>query len=579
MTTVAAPSTELPVPRDLLVEIGLTEEQIDEAAASAPLVCAMQANEHPDAVFHVGRVKKALAALGEFRHTKGRWAGRRLRLGEGLDPWQVVWIIAPVFGWCRWDHEADRWVRIINTAWVEVPRKNGKSTISSGIGNVLLLADGEMGGEVYAAAGSKGQARRVYDDAKRMAQTSAAARSRVEALSEVMRVPKTGSFFRVLSKVAETAHGLNVSGAVIDEIHTLRLRAALIEAIETGTGARDQPLIVYITTADDAEEGTPYDEKHQLVLNIANRTVSGDEAAWSTYGVIWKADEDDDPFVEETWLKANPGLRAGSSPTLAYMRKEASKAKASPSRLPGFKKLHLNVRTRATTRWIDLADYDQCAGITDESKLKGRPAWIGLDLSAVSDFSAAWIGVESTTKDVELDWLWRFWIPEERVEELEQQLQVPLQRWVKRGFVVATEGDVIDYAQIEDQLVEDCKQFDVQRLSYDRMFAGQLVQNLEQRTKGVDVVPVNQTYMGLSPACKEIERGLKAGLWQHGGHPVARWMASVVEVRRDQNDNIKPVKPDREKSSTRIDGIQAAATGMDGYVRREKKRRYAAVSA
>lgn len=575
--TRTTPSTELPVPREALVELGLSDDDIELALESAPKTLAHQLSEAPGARFDVERVQKVLAALGVFKHTKGRWAGRRLRLGEGLDAWQVVWIIAPVFGWVRWHDEAQREVRVASTVWVEVPRKNGKSTISSAIANVLLLADGEPGAEVYAAAGSKPQAGRVYEDAKRMALTAAAARRRVEPLADVMRVPSTGSFLRVLSRIAETAHGLNVHGGVIDEVHTLRLRRKLVEAIETGTGARDQPLIVFITTADEAEEGTIYDEKHTLVAKIANRTVTG-EAAWSTYGVIWAASDGDDPLQPETWLKANPGLRAGSSPTMAYMRKEAAKAAATPSYLPTFAQLHCNLRMRSTTRWIDLRTWDENAGMVDETKLKRRTAWIGLDLAAVSDFSAEWVGVESRQDGKQLEWLWRFWLPEERVESLQQQLQVPLSKWVAEGWITTTEGDVVDYSVIEEQLVADCKTFDVQRLSYDRMFAGQLMQNVEQRS-GVEVAPVNQTYMGLSPACKEIERGLRSGDWVHGGNPVARWMASVVEVRRDQNDNVRPVKPDREKSTSRIDGIQALATGMDGWVRRPVKRRYSAYTA
>ena len=575
--TRTTPSTDLPVPEDALYELGLTDDDIALARESAPLVCANQLSEAPGARFDVARVQKVLSALGVFKHTKGRWAGRRLRLGEGLDAWQVVWILAPVFGWVRFDPEAQRDVRVATTAWVEVPRKNGKSTISSAIANVLLLADGEPGAEVYAAAGSKPQAGRVYEDAKRMALTASAARRRVEPLADVMRVPSTGSFLRVLSRIAETAHGLNVHGGVIDEVHTLRLRRKLVEAIETGTGARDQPLIVFITTADEAEDGTIYDEKHGFVVKIANRTVTG-EAAWSTFGVIWAAEDGDDVLDEATWLKANPGLRAGSSPTMAYMRKEAAKADATPSYRPTFSQLHLNLRSRSTTRWLDLATWDRNAGLIDESKLKRRQAWVGLDLAAVSDFSAAWVGVDSPQPGKQLEWLWRFWIPEERIEVLSRQLQIPLRRWVDDGWVTATEGDVVDYGVVEEQLVADCKTFDVQRLSYDRMFAGQLMQNVEQRA-GVDVVPVNQTYLGLSPACKEIERGLKSGDWVHGGNPVARWMASVVEVRRDQNDNVKPVKPDREKSATRIDGIQALATGMDGWVRRPVKRRYGAYTA
>src|SRR3954469_18541159 len=182
----------LPVPRDALLELGLTEEQIDEALERKPLVIAFQADKHPGAWFDADRARKALRAIGAFKHTKGRWAGVPLRLGEGLDPWQVVWVLAPIFGWVYQDGEIDRVVRGVRSAWVEVPRKAGKSTLASGISGVLLLADQEAGAEVYNIAGSTLQAGRVFEDAKRMLLTSPFARKRVEPLNKVVRVPASG---------------------------------------------------------------------------------------------------------------------------------------------------------------------------------------------------------------------------------------------------------------------------------------------------------------------------------------------------------------------------------------------------
>lgn len=564
MTTArTTPSTaSLPVPRDALLELGLTDEQIDDALAHAPLVVAFQADQKAGAWFEVERVRKALRALAAFKHTKGRWAGVRLRLGEGLDPWQVVWVIAPVFGWVYHDAEIDAVVRVIRAAWVEVPRKNGKSTLSSGISNILLLADGEAGAEVYNAAGSTTQAARVFDDAKRMLATSPVARKRVEPLKEVVRVPRTGSILRVLSRVAETAHGLNVSGAVVDEVHTLRLRRALVEAIETGVGARDQPLVLFITTADEAEDGTIYDEKHGYTRNVANGIVKDP----THYGVIWAAEDGDDPFADATLAKANPG--AGKSPTWAYLRREAEKAKSTPSYFPTYCRLTLNLRRREQSRWIDVDRWDLLDGAIDRTGLRGRRAWGGLDLSAVSDFTA-WVAlVEANRPGAEVDLLARFWVPGDRVEDLQRQLMVPLDRWIEQGFVTATDGDVIDYSSVKSAVIGDCRHFDMQRVSYDRMFAGQLVQELDEELSGVEIAPVAQTFMGLSPASKELERLIGAQALRHGGNPVLRWMASVVEVKKDDADNIRPVKPDRKKSSTRIDGIQAAVTALDGYLRR-----------
>ena len=569
----ATPSaSDLPVPYDALIELGLSDEQIAEAVAARPAVVAFHADEHPDAWFDVDRAKRALKALAAFKHTKGRWARQPMKLGVGLDPWQVVWVLAPVFGWVYHDLEADRVVRVIRSVWIEVPRKNGKSTLSSGISGVLLLADGEMGAEVYAAAGSIPQAGRVFDDAKRMLLTSPHARKLVEPLKELVRVPKTGGILRVLSRDGDAAHGLNVSGAVIDEVHTLRLRRALVEAIETGTGARDQPLITFITTADEAEDGTIYDSKHRYTRNQALGVGEIDPAY---YGVIWAAEKADDPFAESTWRKANPGL--GKSPTLAYMRREAQKARNDPSYFPSFCRLHLNLRMREQTRFLDMNRWDECNGRVIRASLRGRRAWGGIDLSAMSDFSAWACWVEPTRPGAELDLLMRFWLPEERADELAQRLMVPIREWSRLGLLTLTEGDVIDYGAIESAILADCRHLDMQRVSYDRMFAGQMTQNLAAAAD-VEVVPIPQTFLGLSSACKELERLTNGKAFRHGGHPILRWMASNAEVKSDGLDNIRPVKPDRQRAVTRIDGIQAAVTGLDGWVRRVQETDHGMVS-
>lgn len=579
MTT--TPSTDrLPAPYAALLEIGLTDEDIVKALASAPAVLAFQADQAEGATFAVGRVKKALAALGQFRHTKGRWArdGRRLRLGEGLDPWQVVWVIAPVFGWVRFDPEVGAEVRVIRTAYIEIPRKNGKSTLSSGLANVLLLADGETGAEVYAAAASRDQAGRVFEDAKRMCETSPRAAKKIRALAGVITVPHTGGVFRALSKIAEVAHGLNVHGAVIDELHVHK-RRDLVDAIETGTGAREQPLIIFITTADEATEGSIYDEKHTYTRNVANSVVTDP----THYGVVWAADETDDPFAEATWRKANPGL--GTSPSVSYLRKEAEKARTTPTYFPTFCRLHLNLRMRGQSKLIDLRQWDDAQGPCNLGSFKQARAWGGFDLSAVSDLSAWWLGVESPKPGVELEMFWRFWLPEESIEELERQLMVPLRRWVDEGWIALTEGNVIDYTAIKTAALTDCTGLDMQRISYDRMFAGQMVQEIDAEMRGVEIVPVAQTFYGSSPAIKELQRLLGSGAQKrrprmlHGPNPVARWMASLVEARDDGYDNLRLVKPDRQKAQARIDGISAMVTGLDGYVRREKKRTYYSYTA
>ncbi|EFL01596.1 terminase [Streptomyces sp. SPB78] len=544
------------------------DEEIEAALAARPLTVAFQADEQLGAWFDIEAASRAVRAIESFKHTKGRWGGTALK----LDPWQKLWVILPLFGWLFWDDEVDAPVRVIRTAWVEVPRKAGKSTLSSGISLTLLLADREIGAEVYSAAGSLDQAKRVFDDAKRMAVTSRAVRGRVDARAAALLVPRTGGVLRALSKIAETAHGLNVSGGVIDEVHVHKKRD-LVDAIETGTGARTQPLIVFITTADEGDEGTIYDEKHTYTERCAEHVVEDP----SHFGVVWAAEPGDDPFDEATWRKANPGL--GTSPTVAYLRKEAAKAKVTPSYFPTFCRLHLNLRMRSRVRWLPMPLWDANQGpVSAPARLRLQPAWGGLDLSAVSDLSAWVLVVKSRQPGVELEMLPRFWLPEERVDDLAHQLQVPLHDWVTAGLLTLTEGDAIDYAAIEDQILADSRAYRIQRVSYDRMFAGGSLQRIEANPRIAEVTPIPQTYLGMGPGAKEVERLLRERALRHDGHQVMRWNASCVEVIRDGNDNLRPVKPKRDESSARVDGIAALVMAVDGYLRR-KTRRDEALSA
>jgi phage terminase large subunit-like protein len=187
--------------------------------------------------------------------------------------------------------------------------------------------------------------------------------------------------------------------------------------------------------------------------------------------------------------------------------------------------------------------------------------------------------VDSPTPGLEVELVWRYWVPEERIVDLERHLQVPLSRWVKQGFVTATEGDVIDYDVIEAAVVADATHLDMRRVSFDRMFAGQMVQRIDKALRGCDVVPVAQTFMGTSPGIKELLRllgstkdGETVAKVRHAGDPVTRWMASVVETKDDGNDNLRLVKPERATSQARIDGIAAAVMGLDGYLRRPQPR-------
>jgi phage terminase large subunit-like protein len=523
----------------------------------------------PGATFDVRAVVRVVRAMCDLKHTKGRWAGTPFVPSA----WQIVWVIAPVFGWkypLDYSDEELAGTRIVRTAFVEIPRKAGKSSLSSAFALVLVAADGEMGAEVYAAASTKGQAGIVFGEAKKMALASPVLRGRMTPLKEVLEFPATASIFRVLSKVADAAHGLNVSGAVIDELHVHRTRD-LVDAIETGVGARLQPLIVIITTADEGADGTIYAEKHDRAVNSANGVLV-DPAFW---GVIWAAPANADPFDEATWVAAQPGL--GKTVTKAYYRENAERARTSPSYLPTFLRLFLNVRHRQTVPWLRLDLWDDRRNTRrawlpadgwDEipQVLRGRRAWAGLDLSTTTDLTAMvlWVPDDDERAGWAIPW---FWLPEADLHERVQRDQVPYDLWAEAGHLQLTEGNVVDYDRVVEVLARAGNVFDLQRVSHDRWQAGQIVQHLGKHS--IDTNPVPQSYGGMSAAAKELERLVVQGAWRHGAHPVLRWNASVVEVMRDTVDNIRPVKPNRQKSTARVDGVTAAVMAVDGWMRRE----------
>ncbi len=239
-----------------------------------------------------------------LRHTKGRLAGKPLN----PDPWQVAYILAPVFGWVRFDEDVQAYVRIIRTAYVDLPRKNGKSTLAGGIGVYLTCADGEAGAQVIAAATRKEQAGFVFDPIKLICEKSPALRPYVKTLASKIVHPKTGSYFQAVASAGDAQHGADLHGGIVDELH-LHKTYDLVEAIETGTGSRSQPLIVFITTADAGKRHTPYDRKRAMIEQLARGALHDP----STYGVVFAAPAEMDPFSEEAQRAANPGY--GVSPT------------------------------------------------------------------------------------------------------------------------------------------------------------------------------------------------------------------------------------------------------------------------
>lgn len=493
--------------------------------------------------FDPKRVDKVLKSFALLRHTKGQWAGRPLT----PDPWQVAYVIAPVFGWVK-RNRAGRWVRVITDLYVDVPRKNGKSTLCGGLGIYLTAADGEGGAEVIAAATTKDQAGYVFGPIKQLADHSPALKPHVKSLAQKIVHKASTSTFSVVSSVAESLHGGNIHGGIIDELH-IHKSGDLVEAIETGTGSREQPLIVIITTADDGRPNTVYARKRKRIEELARRVIRHA----STYGVIWAADKKDDPFSVATWRKANPGF--GISPTHEYLEKKAAEARQDPAVLGSFLRLHLGLRTKQTTRYITLADWDGAAAIVDEDALEGNPCHGGLDLSSVEDLTAlCWLFPH---QDGSFDAIWRFWLPADRLHDLSKRTAGAAEVWEREGWLTLTPGNVIDNEAILLQLDKDARKFAVRTVGYDRWGATDVVRKLGDG--GLTCVPIGQGVASLNDPLKNLLRVIKARLLRQGGNPVMRWMVDNLATVANAEGL---VKPDKANSGDKIDGVSALVNAM-----------------
>lgn len=516
--------------------------------------------DEPGARFDPVRVDKVIATFMSLRHTKGRLAGQPLK----PDPWQVAYILAPVFGWVHFDEDVGDYVRIIRTLYVELPRKNGKSTLAGGIGLYLTCADGEEGAQVIAAATRKEQAQFVFAPIKQLATKSPKLKPYVHAFNSKIVHKRTGSTFQPVANVGDAQHGADLHAGIVDELH-LHKTYDLVEAIETGTGSRSQPLIMYITTADASRRETPYDRKRTLIEQLARGVLKDPR----TFGVIWAAKVTDDPFSEETQRKANPGY--GISPTRAFLQDAATKAQQSPANLASYLRLHLGIRTKQATKYIDINAWDRNASIVDEAKLRGRQCFGGLDLGATSDLCAlCWCFPDLERGGYEL--LWRLWTPEDNIKNLDSRTAGAASVWAKRGILTATPGNVADYDYIKATIKADGELFDVAEIAYDRWNSTQLVNDLV--ADGAPMVTMGQGYASLSSPTKELQRLTLLGteekpVVRHGGNPAVRWMVDNFAVAMDPAGN---VKPNKAVATDKIDAVAALIMALGRAIDHEPKR-------
>lgn len=540
--------------------------------------------------FDVDAAQHVVDFFGCLRHSKGEWGA-----GGGqifvLAPWQVF-ILANLFGWKRADG-----TRRFREAYIEVARKNGKSTFISGIGLYMLLADGEPGAEVYSAATKKDQAKIIFEEAERMRKKSPYLASRIENPRGNMNVVATASKFEPLSSEDDTLDGLNAHCVLLDELHAHPSRR-LYDVLRESVIARRQPLVVEITTAGYNRQGVCYKQREIAENILVGNTAA--EAGDSLFCFIACADEKDDWKDPLTWAKANPNLNV--SVKLDALREACNKALQDPTALNSFLRKHLNVWTSQDVRWMPPDKWAACDSIGPlidyrvkrtqaMEKLKGRLCYGGLDLSSKIDLTA-FVLVFPPVKEVKgrrakpqtreeqmrclpvefeeyvitpgdpkwyvLPW---FFVPSDNVEERVRKDKVEYDAWVKMGFIEATPGNVVDQSRIRKLVNEMRGRFQIEEIGFDSWNASQMSNDLI--SDGLNMVEVRQGFKTMSEPMKELMALVISKQLEHFGNPVLTFCAMNVAAETDPADNIKP---DKEHSKEKIDGIVAMIMAMHRIV-------------
>jgi phage terminase large subunit-like protein len=467
-----------------------------------------------------------------FTHIKGPLAGQFLT----LDPWQCF-ILTAVFGWV-WKHSGKRRFRRV---YVEVPRGNGKTTISVLPALYCLAAEKEGGAEVYSAARIKDQAKIAFNLAQQMARKNPAFLRKlgVDVLAHRIVQQNSASFFEAVSSDADSLDGKNVHFGLIDELHAHRTRE-VYDAIETGAGKRDQAIVWAITTAGSDKTGICF-EQRAYVLNILKGTAQDD----SFFGIVYTVDDGDDWTSEATWRKANPNF--GISVEAQNLASMCSKAMQSPASQAAFLTKHLNVWIQTDQALYDTRAWGNCADASlDIEDFRGKPCRIGVDLASKTDLAAVLLLFEDEGRLVAFP---RFYLPEAAIDETRN---ASYRGWHIEGHLIETPGDVTDFAMIEADLRSDLEKYDVLEIAFDPWQSAQMSTSLFN--SGAPVVEFRQILSNFSEPTKELDALMRNGAIGHNANPILSWCIGNVVGHYDAKENVFPRK---ERPENKIDGAIA----------------------
>lgn len=489
----------------------------------------------------------AVTFIEQLCHTKGTWAGKKFKL---LD-WQEQ-IIRDLFGTLK-----PNGYRQFNTAYIEIPKKNGKSELAAAVALLLCCGDGEQRAEIYGCAADRGQATIVFDVAADMVRMCPALNKRCKILTSQKRIlfTPTNSFYQVLSAEAYSKHGFNIHGVVFDELHTQPNRK-LFDVMTKGSGdARMQPLYFLITTAGTDTNSICY-ETHQKAKDI----LEGRKIDPTFYPVIYGAGEDEDWTDPKVWLKSNPSL--GETIGMDKVEAACESAKQNPGEENSFRQLRLNQWVKQAVRWMPMDKWDACALPTNEEMLEGRVCYGGLDLSSTTDLTSFCLVFPPEDEDEPYYVLPYFWVPEDTLDLRVKRDHVPYDLWHRQGYLETTEGNVVHYGYIEKFIERLGERFNIRDIAFDRWGATQMSQDLENM--GFTVVPMGQGFASMSPPTKELMKLTLEKKIAHGGHPVLRWNMDNIFIRTDPAGN---TKADKAKSTEKIDGAIAMIMALDRAIR------------
>ena len=482
-----------------------------------------------------------IAFINSLTHAKGTFGGQPFN----LRPWQIR-LLRKLF------KKRPDGLRQYRTCLLMLPRKNGKTELAAAIALYGLLADGEMGAEVYSAAADKDQAGLVFGVAAQMVRNSADLLTRCDLVDSTKRIVHrpSGSFYRAISAEAYSKHGFNASMVIYDELHAAPDRR-LYDVLSTSMGARSQPLMLVISTAGF--------DRHSILweLYAHAKKVAEHPAIDPTFlPILYEAPDDADWTSQRVWRKANPAL--GDFRSLEEMQIACRRAREIPAQENTFRRLYLNQWTEQASRWLQLPAWDACLarqdalGTTNGTR---RTLYVGLDLSATQDLTSI-TGV--LPDETGFDVISRSFVPQERIRVRSLRDRVPYEEWARTGVITATPGETVGKEYIRQVLLEWASAFDLKIIAYDPWNALDFVKQLEG--DGFTLVPIRQTFAGLAAGTKSLQEAILSNRLRHDGDPVLRWCVSNVAVEQDAAGNLKPSKV---KSTERIDAVVALIMAVD----------------